>query len=157
MWHAIQFNIVVFCAHHLNSMQPHSLFNVKISSQSQAIEVLPVYIPHCCTAYVFCRKRRNYAVVLFGWKKIPVIKTSTFAGSFHALASPFKAYKRRLWLQDIIRSDFSVQIIKSAIMCSIHFISGKPSWWTKKLASLTHNSSAKITANDNNGNPCAST
>ncbi|KAJ0064526.1 hypothetical protein NL108_009496 [Boleophthalmus pectinirostris] len=41
--------------------------------------------------------------------------------------TPFKANKRRLWLQAIRRSDWNEQIIKNANICSDHFISGAAS------------------------------
>ncbi|XP_038136298.1 THAP domain-containing protein 1 A-like [Cyprinodon tularosa] len=41
--------------------------------------------------------------------------------------TPFKANKRRLWLQAIRRSDWNEQMIKNASICSDHFISGEAS------------------------------
>ncbi|KAK7944468.1 hypothetical protein WMY93_000196 [Mugilogobius chulae] len=38
--------------------------------------------------------------------------------------TPFKANRRRLWLQAIRRTDWNEQIIKHATICSDHFISG---------------------------------
>ncbi|XP_074541672.1 transcription factor E2F6-like isoform X3 [Halichoeres trimaculatus] len=41
--------------------------------------------------------------------------------------TPFKANRRRLWLQAIRRSDWDERIIKNAKICSDHFISGEAS------------------------------
>ncbi|XP_030212048.1 zinc finger MYM-type protein 4 isoform X2 [Gadus morhua] len=67
----------------------------------------------CCA--VGCKNRFNKNNKTRKFYRIPSTRT------------PFKANRRRLWLEAIRRSDWNEQIIKNATICSDHFISGEAS------------------------------
>ena len=95
------------------------------------IEGLSVYVTPRPTAHVVCRKRREPPAIMsccaVGCKNR--FNKNNKTRKFYRIPStrtPFKANRRRLWLEAIRRSDWNEQIIKNATICSDHFISGKP-------------------------------